>query len=661
MGTIITTDNNSGVHMTIKRKLIISFVAIAIAVVGLVSFSTNGIRKSNDDFSSYREMAKDAFLASRVQTNMLMVRMNVKDYLNTASQKDIKEFEDYYKKTTGSMNKALKEIQKPSRASMVKVMAKDLKVYKNSFYDVVKYMKERNDIVNNNLDVNGKKIEKLLTSVMQSARKDGDESSALDTAAGIRTLLLARLYTAKYLASSSLKDAQRVDKEFASLSKELARIRSNLENETRRKNLQNTVGLIETYKNGVKKIVTIIQKRNEIIDNKLNTIGPKIAKLAEDVKLSVKKDQNIIGKQVKEDNDRLEKLLLITSIGILIFIIFLSFYSITKFIVKPLSLLEDITKDLAEGEGDLTKRLKIAGKDEITVIAENINNFIEKVQTTISEAKSSSSENSSIAEELSQTSLQIGKKAEEESSIVAGAAKKGKDLEDVLNSSITEAKETKQEIIETGKKLENAKTKIASLSQGVHESSIAEIEMATKLQQLSADTEQVKGVLTVIAEVADQTNLLALNAAIEAARAGEHGRGFAVVADEVRQLAERTQKSLAEINATINVVVQAISDATEQITHNAKKAKALAETSSDVEQEIDQSVDTVQESIADIENIINGYVQNADIAKTIITEIEKVNHLSSDNARSVEEIASAADHMSQMAVKLTDLLNQYKA
>ncbi len=647
--------------MTIKRKLIISFVAIAIAVVGLVSFSTNGIRKSNDDFSSYREMAKDAFLASRVQTNMLMVRMNVKDYLNTASQKDIKEFEDYYKKTTGSMNKALKEIQKPSRASMVKVMAKDLKVYKNSFYDVVKYMKERNDIVNNNLDVNGKKIEKLLTSVMQSARKDGDESSALDTAAGIRTLLLARLYTAKYLASSSLKDAQRVDKEFASLSKELARIRSNLENETRRKNLQNTVGLIETYKNGVKKIVTIIQKRNEIIDNKLNTIGPKIAKLAEDVKLSVKKDQNIIGKQVKEDNDRLEKLLLITSIGILIFIIFLSFYSITKFIVKPLSLLEDITKDLAEGEGDLTKRLKIAGKDEITVIAENINNFIEKVQTTISEAKSSSSENSSIAEELSQTSLQIGKKAEEESSIVAGAAKKGKDLEDVLNSSITEAKETKQEIIETGKKLENAKTKIASLSQGVHESSIAEIEMATKLQQLSADTEQVKGVLTVIAEVADQTNLLALNAAIEAARAGEHGRGFAVVADEVRQLAERTQKSLAEINATINVVVQAISDATEQITHNAKKAKALAETSSDVEQEIDQSVDTVQESIADIENIINGYVQNADIAKTIITEIEKVNHLSSDNARSVEEIASAADHMSQMAVKLTDLLNQYKA
>jgi len=83
--------------------------------------------------------------------------------------------------------------------------------------------------------------------------------------------------------------------------------------------------------------------------------------------------------------------------------------------------------------------------------------------------------------------------------------------------------------------------------------------------------------------------------------------------------------------------------------------------SSDVEQEIDQSVDNMQEAIINIENIINGYVQNADTTKVIITEIEEVNHLSSDNARSVEEIASAADHMSQMAVKLTDLLNQYKA
>ena len=352
--------------------------------------------------------------------------------------------------------------------------------------------------------------------------------------------------------------------------------------------------------------------------------------------------------------------IVVSSSVIFVILVLIAIYVLNTILIKPLKKVEN---DLSEFEKnrDLTSRLNADRNDEIGNISKSINNFINSVQSIVKEAKSSSSENSSISEELSQTSLQIGQKAEEESAIVQGATQKGRELQDILNSSIDEAKETKIEITQTGKNLETAKSKLSELSKGVHESSIAETEMASKLQQLSTDAEQVKGVLTVIADIADQTNLLALNAAIEAARAGEHGRGFAVVADEVRQLAERTQKSLAEINATINVIVQSVSDSTEQITNNAKKATILAQTSSEVESEIDQSVDSMKEAIADIENIINGYVNNADATNTIITEIEEINHLSSDNARSVEEIASAADHMSQMAIRLTNLLDQYKA
>ena len=112
---------------------------------------------------------------------------------------------------------------------------------------------------------------------------------------------------------------------------------------------------------------------------------------------------------------------------------------------------------------------------------------------------------------------------------------------------------------------------------------------------------------------------------------------------------------------TINVIVQSISDATGEITANADKANLLSEKSQEVEQVIENSVDEMQSAISDIENIINGYIKNADTTKMIIAEIDTINSLSSDNAQRVEEIASTATHMSQMSSELTEILDVYKA
>jgi len=352
--------------------------------------------------------------------------------------------------------------------------------------------------------------------------------------------------------------------------------------------------------------------------------------------------------------------ILIMSIIILVIMLTISIIILNFSLVKPLKKLESTSHDLASGEGDLTQRINVPEGDEISAVAKHVNNFIQKVQNTIVESKKSSYENTSIATELSQTSLEIGKKAEEQARIINDATGIGTNLQNTLQSSVKEAENTKIEIETTGSSLAIAKQKVIELSHEVSVRSEVETEMSAKLSQLSSDAAQVKEVLTVISDIAEQTNLLALNAAIEAARAGEHGRGFAVVADEVRKLAERTQKSLAEINSTINVIVQSIMETSEQISDNATKVEELSHQANEVESEISNSVETMETTITKTANIVQDYISNSNVINSMIVKMEEVNDLSSANARSVEEIASASEHLATLTEKLDNQLGLYK-
>ena len=329
-------------------------------------------------------------------------------------------------------------------------------------------------------------------------------------------------------------------------------------------------------------------------------------------------------------------------------------------ITTPLNKLIARADNLSSGDGDLTRTLEVEGHDEIAQASQSINRFIEKVRILISEAKNLANENSSISNELSSTSLHVGRSVETSMEIVGETTSKANTLKSEITEGMNEAKHGKEELLKANSYLKEANNAILALTSDIQQSAATEIELAHKIQQLSSDAAQVKDILVVIGDIADQTNLLALNAAIEAARAGEHGRGFAVVADEVRKLAERTQKSLQEINATINVIVQAIVDSSEQMTTNSKKVESLATTASGVESKINNMFNVMGNATKVSDNTAENYLKTGKDIEYMIDGVGKINEISSQNARSVEEIASAAEHLSRMTETLNLKLSEFR-
>ena len=329
-------------------------------------------------------------------------------------------------------------------------------------------------------------------------------------------------------------------------------------------------------------------------------------------------------------------------------------------ITKPLNELILRATNLSSGDGDLTRKLEVVGKDEIAKASEAINKFIEKVRVLISEAKDISNENSSIANELSSTSVQTGRGVENSSKIVEDAGKDCTEIQSYMKDSIEVAKGGKDDLQKALSYVDETLNTISNLSSEIAQTSDIENQMAGKIEQLSRDAEQVKSVLVVINDIADQTNLLALNAAIEAARAGEHGRGFAVVADEVRKLAERTQKSLTEINATINVIVQAINESSEQMSINSKQISELTGVANNAQNTIRDMSGIMRSAIGLSDKTIEDYIKTGKDIDDIVKSMEGISQISSQSARSVEEIASAAEHLNKMTDTLNAKLGEFR-
>lgn len=319
-----------------------------------------------------------------------------------------------------------------------------------------------------------------------------------------------------------------------------------------------------------------------------------------------------------------------------------------------------ITDSISRDQNDLSKVINVNSRDETGIMARSINAFIAEISTTVAKAKEISRANQESSVDMHSIFSQIKARVNEEFEIVTTTTQQARSIQGIVEASTMDFNNTKDNMQDASDQLEAANNEIHTLISSVHESVELENDMNAKLEQLAGEAEQIKSILTVISDIADQTNLLALNAAIEAARAGEHGRGFAVVADEVRKLAERTQKSLTEINATVNVIVQSVTDASEQMKSNTQNIQSLSDVSQKVEENINNTVKTMHKTNELTHKSVENSQQISQHSSSMLSQVETLNTISQANNQSMQELSLITDNLNDAASELCEKLNHFR-
>ncbi|EAR60463.1 HAMP domain-containing methyl-accepting chemotaxis protein [Neptuniibacter caesariensis] len=644
--------------ISLRSKIGLSFGFVLLLLVAASFAGFTGLQHSETGFIKYRELARDTNLSGRLQANMLKVRMSVKNFLISHDKADLQQYDQRMALMNQFLDRSKQEISNPERSRLITETSTLLASYQTVFSDVIKLIEKEDRLYYNVLAQQGPVMRQNISKLRELANQLGEPEKVFLVGSLQEDLLLARLYLVRFLEKNHVEDFKiSIEKLDHALSQHiigLERAGMSPQEATYLKQFGQARNL---YLQATRDIFAAIQKRNELVQGTLDVIGPQVAANVEQVKLSVMAEQDELGPMLQARNH--QDLVLVSVIS-LIAIVLGAFFAvaITRMITRPI--LDAVSFANVLADGDLTQELKTTRGDEVGKLQGSLGDTNVKLREMIAEINSASTNMSSSAEELAVLTEQA----------LSGTLQQQEETDQVATA-VTEMAYTAQHVADNASEaansadsandqVEQGREKMRSATEGMHRLSHSLNKTSSEVEHLQQKTRDINAILDVIREIAEQTNLLALNAAIEAARAGEQGRGFAVVADEVRGLAQRTQQSTEMIhnligdlqqraNLTVNVMSQGTKEASECISLVDQADAALNRISLSVEQMNDVNA-----------QIASSAEQQSVVAEQISNSISNVRVIAEQSRAAADETANSSIALSDVSNRLREMVQRFK-
>ncbi len=622
--------------LSIKQKFILSSVLILISMIGILALGQFTTKKLKTFDSVSLEISK-------VEAAMLMLRRNEKDFL---ARKDLK----YQGKFEKNFNSLINKVDKLNSAvhdagldsSTVEAMQKSFNQYNDSFSKIITIQKK---IGLHSKDGLYGALRKSVHSAEAIVKEMQDYKLRAD-------MLQLRRNEKDFMLRSDLKYLKKFKGNMEVIFQSIS---SSSHDESSKEELK---GKMMSYQNNFFELVKISQVKG--LNSKMGLLGAMRSNVhdSEQTLNQLSLDLNRI---IDEELGGLDQFILTTNIigTVLALIVMSGLAWLAKSILKPMKSLA-LTMTQVSEENDLSLRVQVESSDEIGETGKAFNVMLGRFQSIITEINDSANNITERSTELSNITLETHNGTQEQQGQISQVANAINDMSNSVSEvaqSASGASEAAADTTEQSNKgaviFNEAKQTINTLSEGIQQAGKA-------INKVENDSDQIGSVLAVIRGIAEQTNLLALNAAIEAARAGEQGRGFAVVADEVRTLASRTQDATQEIQQMI-----------EALQNGSKEAVQLMNTSRDQALlGVDKTVmagNAITNIVTSVDHIdrMNAQIaaaskEQSSVAEEINNNIDVINKISSQATVRANQTADVSESLATLATDLHKLIDQFK-